>query len=145
MRAEELSVPYEIDPSAVDAIDVDGDFTWEGVRKDDNTVNLAAKFEEDKKDEPKDAGKKRKKKGGELLPTATDLPEKSSGRSDENVPTTGGGSGDVKEEGKPFELKDIKLKIPKGSFVAIVGRVGSGKVSSLLFLHVFLVRSYQTS
>ncbi|KAM5532133.1 hypothetical protein V8D89_014226 [Ganoderma adspersum] len=131
MRAEELSVPYEINPSAEDAIDVDGDFTWEAVRKDENTVNLAANFEEDKKDEPKDAGKKRKKKGGELLPTATDTPEKSSGREDKNVPTTGGGSGDVKEEGKPFELKDIKLKIPKGSFVAIVGRVGSGK-SSLL-------------
>ena len=29
---------------------------------------------------------------------------------------------------KPFELKGLNLKIPKGSFVAIVGRVGSGKV-----------------
>jgi ABC-type bacteriocin/lantibiotic exporter with double-glycine peptidase domain len=32
------------------------------------------------------------------------------------------------ESEKPFELTDIALRIPKGSFVAIVGRVGSGKV-----------------
>lgn len=34
-------------------------------------------------------------------------------------------------EGKPFELKDLKFKVPAGSFVAIVGPIGSGK-SSLL-------------
>ena len=33
-----------------------------------------------------------------------------------------------KDEDQPFELVDLKLKIPRGSFVAIVGRVGSGKV-----------------
>ena len=32
------------------------------------------------------------------------------------------------ESEKPFELTDIALRVPKGSFVAIVGRVGSGKV-----------------
>jgi ATP-binding cassette, subfamily C (CFTR/MRP), member 1 len=31
-------------------------------------------------------------------------------------------------EEKPFELKNFKFKVTKGSFVAIVGRVGSGKV-----------------
>lgn len=35
------------------------------------------------------------------------------------------------EEDKPFSLHSISLRIPKKSFVAIVGRVGSGK-SSLL-------------
>ena len=29
---------------------------------------------------------------------------------------------------KPFALENIDLKIPKGAFVAIVGRVGSGKI-----------------
>ena len=33
------------------------------------------------------------------------------------------------ESEKPFQLTDITLQVPKGSFVAIVGRVGSGKVS----------------
>ena len=32
------------------------------------------------------------------------------------------------ESEKPFELTDITFRVPKGSFVAIVGRVGSGKV-----------------
>lgn len=50
------------------------------------------------------------------------------------LPTTASGDEEKKkaeedkEEEKPFELKDLNLKIPKGSFVAIVGRVGSGKV-----------------
>ena len=34
----------------------------------------------------------------------------------------------VDVEEKPFELKDLKFRVPKGAFVAIVGRVGSGKV-----------------
>ena len=49
------------------------------------------------------------------------------------MPTDAGKGGkgktsDVKPEDKPFELKNLELKIPKGAFVAIVGRVGSGKV-----------------
>jgi ATP-binding cassette subfamily C (CFTR/MRP) protein 1 len=35
------------------------------------------------------------------------------------------------EDEKPFELRNLNLQIPKGSFVAIVGRVGTG-TSSLL-------------
>ena len=83
MRAEELAVPYEIDPHADAAVDVDGDFTWETVRKD---------------------------------------------ATNENGPSSGGGEERKEKEEKPFELIDVKLKIPRGSFVAIVGRVGSGKV-----------------
>src|SRR5215471_18264014 len=33
------------------------------------------------------------------------------------------------DEEVPFELIDISLRIPKGSFVAIVGHIGSGKVT----------------
>ena len=33
-----------------------------------------------------------------------------------------------KAEEKPFAIEGLKLNIPKGAFVAIVGRVGSGKV-----------------
>ena len=32
------------------------------------------------------------------------------------------------ESEAPFELTDIAFRVPKGSFVAVVGRVGSGKV-----------------
>ena len=138
MRAEELSVPYEIDANAESAIDVEGDFTWETVRKDANAINLAAKFGKGKKG-GKGTGKKSGKKGNDsLLPTAVNTPAGTSpARSTENV-VEAGVSGEVKdtekEKEKPFELKGIELKIPKGSFVAIVGRVGSGKVrSSLVF------------
>ncbi|GJJ12903.1 hypothetical protein Clacol_007149 [Clathrus columnatus] len=45
---------------------------------------------------------------------------------------TSGAASDVgKEEDQPFKLTNLNLRIPRGSFVAIVGRVGSGK-SSLL-------------
>jgi len=46
-----------------------------------------------------------------------------------------GGSKEVKDTGTPaepaapFQLKDINLDIPRGSFVVICGRVGSGKSS----------------
>ncbi|KAM5532134.1 hypothetical protein V8D89_014227 [Ganoderma adspersum] len=133
MRAEELSIPYEIDANVESAIDVDGDFTWETVRKDANTINLAAKFGKDKKGS-KGVGKKSGKKGNDsLLPTAVNTPAGATpARSTEDI-AVAGVSGEAKEteKEKPFELKGIELKIPKGSFVAIVGTVGSGK-SSLL-------------
>ena len=45
------------------------------------------------------------------------------------LPTTMGEAEKKKEEDeKPFALKDLHLRVPKGAFVAIVGRVGSGKV-----------------
>lgn len=143
MRAEELSTLYEIDAGAESAIDVDGDFTWEAVRKDENAINLAAKFGDEKKAKQKDVVKKGRKKGGgdnseSLLPTAATTPaEASPARSKENV-TAGGGSGEPrgKPEEKPFVLNGVKLDIPKGAFVAIIGPVGSGKVR-LISVHTF--------
>ena len=34
-----------------------------------------------------------------------------------------------KEEEPPFSFSDLRFEVPKGAFVAIVGRVGCGKVS----------------
>ena len=141
MRAEELAVPYEIDPNAEAAVDVDGDFTWETVRKDaSNAVSLGAKMNKGEKGRTRDRGKgkKEKKKGGKekgdesLLSTAATTPAGAStpvGSAENGGSSAGGGERKEKEkEEKPFELVDVKLKIPRGSFVAIVGRVGSGKV-----------------
>ncbi|KAI0360724.1 multidrug resistance-associated ABC transporter [Trametes cingulata] len=125
LRAEELEVPYVIDPESKFALDVDADFTWETVRKGDNGPKPAR----GKRPAPGDKAKEKrgskmfgkKEKQGPVLPTSqpsAEPSEKASGKEKD-------------EEEKPFELKDVKLKIPKGSFVAIVGRVGSGK-SSLL-------------
>jgi len=53
----------------------------------------------------------------------------------------------VVEEEPPFSLKHLKLEVPRGAFVAIVGRVGSGKVGvpvcmliSSTYLNTFLTR-----
>jgi hypothetical protein len=37
---------------------------------------------------------------------------------------------------KPFELKRLDIAVLKGSFVAIVGRVGLGKVGQLMWVHL---------
>lgn len=42
------------------------------------------------------------------------------------------GESPVKEpDEKPFELKNLNFSVPKGSFIAIVGRIGCGKVSAI--------------
>ncbi|KAI8970550.1 multidrug resistance-associated ABC transporter [Trametes punicea] len=139
LRAEELAVPYVIDPDSKYALNVDADFTWETVGKADSVFKSGrgkpgagaggAGRGAARRRTRKEEGKKgrrgglfgRKRRQGTVLPTTANEggpSEKSEGKA-------------KAAEEKPFELKDVKLKIPKGSFVAIVGRVGSGK-SSLL-------------
>ena len=133
LTADELGEPFAIHDSDENtlAVDVDGDFTWETVGK------RVEKFEIPDADGPRGGGRERKEKKDkpisvkvnkkafwkresgkeEVLPTTADSDEKEGGKEEKE-----------KEEGKPFELKNLKMQIPKGSFVAIVGRVGSGKV-----------------
>lgn len=128
LTAEELAEPYKIDAGSPHAINVDGDFQWETASK---AAAAGGKFQTGKKggaDKPAAKPKpetpkgrkrglfgKRKGKGkGEVLPTQAEK--------DKVV---------VKEEETPFALKNLHLEIPKGAFVAIVGRVGSGKVHTL--------------
>ncbi|EMD36548.1 hypothetical protein CERSUDRAFT_115579 [Gelatoporia subvermispora B] len=141
LTAEEIADPYTIDPDAKLAVDVDGDFAWETAYKTDQggpkfkTARRAhgadaekekkAKEEKERKEKENKAKRGRwrlgKKKEGEVLPITAPKGENGEKQDDK-----------AKEnDDKPFELKDVKLKIPKGAFVAIVGRVGTGK-SSLL-------------
>lgn len=121
LLAEELAVPYVVDAESKFALNVDADFTWEAARKEPGAgMSKAARHKaaaEAKASEKRLSGKGKKEP---VLPTV--VSEKASGKEKEQAGET---------EEKPFELKDVKLKIPKGSFVAIVGRVGSGKVSGL--------------
>ncbi|KAG6877944.1 hypothetical protein C0993_001802 [Termitomyces sp. T159_Od127] len=114
LSAEELGDPYILDESLPDAIDVDGDFTWEMAGK----MPSGGKDDKIKKMGTEDKSNKGSSKKPDTLPTHTD----------ELVTQT---QEKELEEEKPFELKNLKFHIPKGSFIAIVGRVGSGK-SSLL-------------
>ena len=60
-----------------------------------------------------------------VLPTATPSDDEKDNDKDKGATTP------AAQEEKPFELNNLKIKVEKGAFVAIVGRVGSGKVSLL--------------
>ena len=115
---------------------INGDFTWEtvlGEKKGKDEEKEKGKAEEmekkgkaevksDKK-KPNDKGQSRWKKSKKttnqnLLPSTID-DSKISGNDDSPK----------KEEEPPFSFKDLRFEVPKGAFVAIVGRVGCGKVS----------------
>jgi len=40
------------------------------------------------------------------------------------------------ETQKPFELNNLNFVVPKGAFIGVVGRIGSGKVSQFLFFPI---------
>lgn len=81
------------------------------------------KQKEEKKRKRKEKGRKETKTESIELPTVNpDQPDSSS-----------------PPEEQPFQLQGLKLTVPKGAFVAIVGRVGSGKVSEIYSLQ--LIRS----
>ncbi|RDB25946.1 Multidrug resistance-associated protein 1 [Hypsizygus marmoreus] len=134
LSAEELAEPYVIDPSLSTAIDVDGDFSWETAGKlpeDHKPQSDGDKAGEKDKEKPKDKKAKKDKKTGkdkDVLPLTTDG---FSADAAENENEKGPVNESKEEEEKPFELKNLKFSVPKGSFVAIVGRVGSGKSSVL--------------
>lgn len=119
LRAEEAEEAYVIDNSEDNptAVKVDGDFVWEIVEKPNlDAANVPAKDVR--------GGTRRKwfpRKKAETLPTSWKVE---------------GAAHKVKAKDecyidKPFALRVSNFTVPKGGFVAIVGRVGSGK-SSLL-------------
>ncbi|KAF8066642.1 multidrug resistance-associated ABC transporter [Lyophyllum atratum] len=127
LSAEELGEYYAIDESIQNAVSVEGDFTWETAGKiagqvetSDTDKKTAEEKEKREKKEKKEKAKKDKKSADKhMLPITAEK----SGPSSEDK--------EIPEEEERFELKNLKLSIPKGSFVAIVGRVGSGKSSVL--------------
>ncbi|KAF9562072.1 multidrug resistance-associated ABC transporter [Agrocybe pediades] len=125
LTAEELGEPYRIEPSQSLAVKVDASFEWENVVKleAESKDNPQAKIKAAKeKKEQKKKEKAAKKKKVEVPGTETS--EKA------EVQAEPGTSPEAPEE-KPFCLEDLHLEIRKGDFVAIVGRVGSGKSSIL--------------
>lgn len=122
LTAEELGEPYTIEDNmdgegAKWGVKVEGDFTWE-------SANAAPNQSKDKsggsKKERKSAARKDKKSKEDTKGAGgTKTQEKSHPSQNEST------------SDEPFKLTNLNLRIPRGSFVAIVGRVGSGK-SSLL-------------
>ena len=102
---------------------INGDFTWETVLGDKIGKGKAEeKSQSNKKpnDEVKSKTKKSKKKtkGQNALPSTID---------DDSKIVEEGES--TEKEEPPFSFNDLRFEVPKGAFVAIVGRVGCGKVS----------------
>jgi len=124
LTAEELDEPYKIKDDVKLAVEVDGDFAWETV------LSVTGKGAESKF-AALGAGK-----GGAAAGGGTNRWSK---RKSNLLPATTADlkPGDEKpkekekdeEEKKPFELNNLQFKVPKGAFVGIVGRVGSGKVT----------------
>ena len=140
LTAEELAEPYQIDQTLPYAVQVDGNFTWETVigvkeeksKPEENSNNDKGVLGKDKekKTEKKVAKyavqsqsrwwKSKKTTGQDQLPSTID-----------DIETKGDGDNNITkvQEEPPFSLKDLRFEVPKGAFVAIVGRVGCGKVS----------------
>ncbi|KAG5635613.1 hypothetical protein H0H81_010631 [Sphagnurus paluster] len=121
LSAEELGDYYVIDGSRTAAVEVDGDFTWEVAGKIPENAELGGKETGVQKKEAENQRKTKKGKEAskkDVLPTVMEKTEIA-------------GNEEKQEEEKPFEIRNLKLSIPKGAFVAIVGRVGSGKSSIL--------------
>ncbi|KAH8110164.1 multidrug resistance-associated ABC transporter [Phellopilus nigrolimitatus] len=143
------------------AIRVEGDFTWETVERlggdkfegfkaeeNESAKGIPVKSEKGANDDAKGAtsgarrrwwSRKNKVKGKEtILPTSSKPPVSSTSSTTAHAPLPHTEDSTKNEKGlgehddeKPFALTSLRLRIPKGAFVAIVGRVGSGK-SSLL-------------
>ncbi|KAH8103355.1 multidrug resistance-associated ABC transporter [Cristinia sonorae] len=143
--AEEITDISVTNPESKLAIDAEGDFQWESTAKLNSDTSTAEtdkdkKAAEDKEkesppntdtiDKPKKKGWFSKKGKDPVLPTAQAQDEKPEVEKTEVTgESTPGSLAD--NEDKPFGLPDLQFKVAKGAFVAIVGRVGSGK-SSLL-------------
>ncbi|CAL1711021.1 unnamed protein product [Somion occarium] len=134
LMAEEIAEPYTIEPNSKFAVDVDADFRWETAYK---AASGGPKFARGKAAAAKTTQKNVQAKNAEKPQSSGKRSWFSKRKNNENVlPTTSIEESkqeeiEEKDEDKPFALHGLKLQIPKGSFVAIVGRVGSGK-SSLL-------------
>lgn len=140
LTAEELAEPYELSPNSDYAIDVEGDFKWETTHKPGSyTPNPRRKTkstqEGARKPKPNSGINRvfhRRKQGAEQT-----LPTNVTGSVYPNEKDNEKRSQDSEIE-KPFELTNIKMQVPKGAFVAVVGRVGSGKASNRYFTEAVL-------
>ena len=116
MLAEEIQNPIPVKENAPFAVSAHGDYGWETAEKPGNSGGAGMMG--------RDRGAAKKKKEAKKAAKALAKKEKAEGGSKEVKDT-----GTPAEPAAPFQLKDINLDIPRGSFVVICGRVGSGKSS----------------
>ncbi len=114
LLAEELPEPYPIDVNSKYAVDVDADFTWE------ITEGVEEKFSQ-----PKEGSEANEEKPNSIQ---HDKQKNENDRVLDVVVSDADEKGNKDEDKTPYSLNGLKMQIERGQFVAIVGRVGSGKV-----------------
>lgn len=144
LLAEEQQATFVVKQGAEYAVDVEGDFTWEVVdpNKIKNTKGvvgnatsakeiMAQAKEATRQQRGKDKKGKKTDKKGTKRHSGTDTPLASGSGAANSGAVTPTVQEEEKDHNKPFELENLNLKIRQGSFVAISGRIGSGKSSVL--------------
>ncbi|KAB5591062.1 Oligomycin resistance ATP-dependent permease YOR1 [Ceratobasidium theobromae] len=142
LTSEELEDEFEVQPESKSAVDIRGTFTWErgGSPQDGQPKpkgkKAAAAAKAAAAEAPKPTKEDAAKKKAEEKNKKTKETEKKQ-REKKRMTLKKKGidpndSSDEEENGpEPFRLVDVDLQIPRGSFVGIAGKIGSGK-SSLL-------------
>ncbi|KAJ3915478.1 multidrug resistance-associated ABC transporter [Lentinula edodes] len=127
LKAEELAESYTIDFERKHAVEVDGDFSWESAGK-----IVETKFEKGaKNDHVPNSGVRSEKDGKPAKAVSKSTQDETLPTTFQDIKTTQDIDSDPPKEDEPFVLRNLKFNVPKGSFVAIVGTVGSGKSSIL--------------
>ena len=128
LTAEELGDPYLINGNHELALDVDGDFTWERVGKPSDEAEVHSGNSGTLGDTSSMSKKTKKNKAGK---NASVRPSETKDSIIETVKA---------DNEEPFMLNNLRLKVAKGAFVAIIGRIGSGKV-----IHIYCHREWISS
>lgn len=120
LLAEEGDRDVHITAGMSNAVEVDGDFTFETSKPSDgdkqaNTGGKDRNAEKLKKKEKAAAKRESKRRSKQGLP-----PLEADSKTGEDTAVE-----------IPFALRDINLRIPKGAFVCLVGRIGAGKTALL--------------
>jgi len=116
LNAKELDDLPEVNPDSEYAITIEnGQFNWESAEPDVKDAKS--------KDKPRDVSSSNEALINSKNSSSKDISEASleKSASDDSV--------NSKKQAESFKLKDINIKIKKGSLTAIVGTVGSGKSS----------------
>jgi ATP-binding cassette, subfamily C (CFTR/MRP), member 1 len=127
LTAEELDEPYKVEDAAEWGVEAEGEFQWETARREKGEeegghkrswrhrhlhLHLHLRHGHKCKNEIFRSGEL-----AEAMAPASAASEESLEMEKEKH-----------EEEKPFGLRNVSVRIPRGAFVAVVGRVGSGKV-----------------
>jgi ATP-binding cassette subfamily C (CFTR/MRP) protein 1 len=121
LNSEDADEGYELNQEAPNAVTVDASFAWE-TRSKTTSASDSSKPSAQDAAKTTTAGPSKSRKepspSGPILPLLSD-----------DTASLGNGVEDEAMNDLPFLLQDVKINIARGAFVAIIGKIGSGKSS----------------